>query len=195
MNRPERLEVARQRIAAGRPAHEPPHWFGGKEQYLITAACYEHACVMRGRERAFSIFLRDEIRQVDAGTIHAWVVLPNHYHVLWEGELAAIGPVLGRLHNRTATSWNRQDDTPGRRVWYRFSDRYIRSQGHYYTTVNYIHYNPVKHGWATTASDWAESSLSDWLKLRGCEFMVALWRRYPLMAYGEAWDEQVGGAG
>jgi putative transposase len=93
------------------------------------------------------------------------------------------------VHGPAARHWNLEDDTLGRKVWYRFADRAIRSERHYYTTLNYIHYNPVKHGWAKSPYDWGESSVHWYLEHYGRECLRDLWTRYPVRDYGRGWDD------
>jgi putative transposase len=69
--------------------------------------------------------------------IHAWVVLPNHYHLLVGlTEFAALGRVVRGVHGSTARQWNLEDGAVGRKVWYHYSDRAIRSDAHFFTTIN-----------------------------------------------------------
>ena len=66
------------------PWHSPLHALGGKGTYHLTAACLDHAPhVGRSPERmdAFCGALLAAIRPVTTG-LHAWCVLPNHYHLL-----------------------------------------------------------------------------------------------------------------
>ena len=50
--------------------------------------------------------------------VFAWVVLPNHYHLLIEAaDLALTLSALGRLHGRSSFDWNTQDQARGRKVW------------------------------------------------------------------------------
>ena len=186
----QRAEVLARRKERGYPWHAPPH-FEGEGLYMLSATCYEHRHVMappaRRTELAECLLCGME---TDVGAkVHAWVVLPNHYHVLAHGELAAMGRWMGRLHNGKSTQWNRQDGTPGRRVWRRYTDRRIRNERHYYASVNYIHGNPVKHGYVTDARAWPWSSLHEYLEVHGRERLVEWWRRYPVRDYGRGWDE------
>jgi putative transposase len=72
--------------------------------------------------------------------VHAWAVLTNHYHVLVDVmSFRTLGEIFRRVHGRTAYDWNRQEAVPGRKVWYRYSDRAMCSERHYYTTLNYVH--------------------------------------------------------
>lgn len=80
------------------------------------------------------------------------MVLPNHYHLLAHCvPLSVISEPLRRVHARTARELNRRAGLMGRQVWYRYSDRLMRDDRHYYTTLNYIHYNPTKLGYAQAA--------------------------------------------
>lgn len=96
--------------------------------------------------------------------MRSWVILPNHYHLLLSTDLEQFRARIGRLHNGKSTQWNREDGSPGRRVWFRFSDRHIRSEGDYYASLNYIYANPVKHGYAEEAALWPWSSVHKYLE-------------------------------
>ena len=120
----------------------------------------------------------------------AWVVLTNHYHVLVRvSEFEALADIFKQIHGRSSFEWNQEDKLRGRKVWYRYSDRFIRSERHYYTTLNYIHYNPVKHGLVASPYDWQWSSVNWYLETQGREWLQDTWRRYPVRDYGKNWDE------
>ena len=65
----------------------------------------------------------------------------------------------------------------------------MRSKGHYCTTLNYIHYNPVKHGQVASPYDWEWNSVHWYLEHYGREWLRDLWRKYPLRDYGKSWDD------
>ena len=122
--------------------------------------------------------------------IHAWCLLPNHYHVLCTVEdLQALVAGLGRLHGRISREWNLQDDAVGRQCWHRVTDRAMRSRAHLWATVNYIHHNPVKHGYVAKWTDWPWSSAHDYLHEVGRDQAARLWKAFPLGDYGKGWDE------
>jgi putative transposase len=79
----EREEIVKYRQEHGYPLHAPPHPFRGAGAYLISAANFEHRPIMSSPERRtqFETRLLDSIKEI-ADEIVAWVILPNHYHVL-----------------------------------------------------------------------------------------------------------------
>jgi REP element-mobilizing transposase RayT len=103
-------------------------------------------------------------------TLHAWCVMPNHVHVLFQ-------PKAGWTMSKIVASWKsftgrrisehkmRAGLEPGEPsgkpnpIWHReYWDRYIRDQAHYANTVKYIHENPVKAGLVKKAEKWKWSS-------------------------------------
>jgi len=187
----QRQAVVAARKAAARPWHAPPHFASGKTTYIISAACYEHRQIMTTASR-LTEFTRNLLSGLDTNLgadIHSWVVLPNHYHLLVRLDLDEFGRWIARLHNGKATQWNREDETPGRRVWYRFSDRRIRSERHYYAAINYIHANPAKHGYASKADEWAWSSFHEYSDAVGRDTLAEWWREYPVRDFGKDWDD------
>ena len=54
--------------------------------------------------------------------------------------------------------------------------------------VDYIHYNPVKHGYVPRWQEWPFSSAAEWLGEVGRERAVSMWKEYPIADYGTDWD-------
>ena len=182
--------VLQQRRERGFPLHAPPHFRSVSGTYLITSTCYEHRPIFEHPDDLS--WLADEALNAftAANLPHpAWVFLPNHYHVLLETEdLSIVSEVLRLLHSRVATTINGRHHQRGRRVWYRFSDRLIRSERHYFASVNYIHYNPIKHGYVDRMGNWPWSSLHEYMEVQGEEWLGRIWKTYPVKNYGKGWD-------
>jgi len=187
----ERKKVVEERIARGYPPHRPPHPHDAETFYLLTAACYEHKPIIHSPERRQSLLDQLFAEFIAAGMeIRAWVVLQNHYHLLtYVTDFEQLQGVFQQIHGSTAYTWNGEDNARGRKVWYRYTDRMIRSERHYYTTLNYIHYNPVKHGVADSPYDWTWSSVHWYLEHEGREWLRDAWVRYPVRDYGKGWDD------
>ena len=189
----EREEVVRQRQALGFPLHAPPHPFREAGYYMLTAANFEHAHVMAAPERRaqFQTRLLAVFREIEADVV-GWVILGNHYHILAGVEsLDHVSVALQQLHGSTSFEWNRADGLTGkRRVWYKFADRMIRDDAHYYRALNYIHYNPVKHGYVKNSSDWEWSSLRLYYEDQGREWLREKWKTFPPEKdFGNGWDD------
>lgn len=188
----ERREVLACRKAAGHPWHRPPDQDWGERAYHVTAACFEHAPIM-GASPARMADFADRLLDALEGAcqhLHAWCVLPNHYHVLAEARtLRDMTAALGRLHGRTSFEWNGEDRARGRKVWYSCENRAIRSERHFWATTNYVHYNPVHHGYVTRWDDWPFSSAQAFLDEVGREEAARIWRDHPLLDYGKGWDD------
>ncbi len=100
--------------------------------------------------------------------IDAWVVLPDHLHAMWtlpEGDAdysnrwraikAAFARALPKTERRSPGRQKRGE----RGVWQRrFWEHTIRDERDYARHMDYVHYNPVKHGWVHRVRDWPYSS-------------------------------------
>ncbi|MCW6038833.1 transposase [Spirulina subsalsa FACHB-351] len=171
------------------PRHSPPHLIENQDYYLITAACYEHKHRLNTPTRRQELWNRLFETLTDQGIeVRAWVILPNHYHLLISTvEFKWLSQQLRLIHGRFARQWNIEDCCTGK-VWCSYSDRAIPSERHYYTTLNYIHYNPVKHNQVQSPYEWHESSVHWYLKDKGREWLRSCWVQYQVRDYGKNWD-------
>lgn len=192
LSQKERESIVEARKQRGYPLHAPPHPFREGGTYLITAANFEHKAIMAHPERRteFQEVLLNGFREIHAEII-AWVILCNHYHILVTIEsLDLVSNLVKLIHGRTSHDWNVQDVLTGKRkVWYRFSDRLIRNEIHLNQTLNYLHYNPVKHGYVKDTYNWQWSSLFLYEQEMGRDWLRACWKEYtPTSDFGRDWD-------
>jgi putative transposase len=83
-----------------------------------------------------------------------WTIMPNHVHALIEPLPGWDLP--GIMH--TWKSWTAHRYGEGQ-LWHReYWDRYIRDEGHWFSTVRYIDQNPVKAGLVQQAEGWEYGS-------------------------------------
>jgi putative transposase len=189
----EKIQIVEERRQRGFPLHQPPHPFRETGCYLITAANFEHANIMAAPDRrtAFQEILLKGFQEIHAEII-GWVILTNHYHILANIEsLDLVSNLLKQIHGSTSYEWNKEDGLTGRRkVWYRYADRMMRNKRHLYQTLNYIHYNPVKHDLVEDVYDWPWSSLFRYVDGKGQEWLRNQWGKYkPPTDFGKGWDE------
>jgi REP element-mobilizing transposase RayT len=90
----------------------------------------------------------------------AWVVMPNHVHVLFEpiGGWSVAEIVAGwkKFTARKICDFRRAGGAAALGpVWHReYWDRFIRDRGHFEDVVEYIRMNPVKAGLVREAHEW-----------------------------------------
>ena len=190
----ERHDALAHRKEQGYPWHSPPHLDFGPGAYHVSAACFEHRPVIgqssermqRFEAELFHLFVQNDTK------VNAWCILPNHYHVLLETEsIRGIVQRIGQHHGRTSFDWNNEENARGRKVWFRCSNRAIRSERHFWATMNYVHNNAVHHGYVERWEDWPFSSADAFLRSVGREEAKRIWQEYPPLDYGKGWDETV----
>lgn len=100
--------------------------------------------------------------------IDAWVVLPDHLHCIWTLPIGdddyssrwqaikkAFSKSIPKTEHRSETNIKRNE----RGIWQRrFWEHTIADDEDYAAHMNYIHYNPVKHGWTESVKDWPYST-------------------------------------
>ncbi len=191
LNDRQREELLEYRRFNDRPWHSPAHQENQSGGYLLTAACYEHRHIIGVIPQRLAAFTGEWLEVLDANSeaVHAWCVLPNHYHaVVRTHRLAELLKAIGRLHGRTAFQWNGEDNERGRKVWFNCAETGMKSERHFWATLNYVHHNPVHHGYVRQWPDWPFSSGATFLAQTGREKAAELWRDYPIGDYGKNWD-------
>jgi putative transposase len=190
----ERAAVIKARREHGYPLHAPPHPYRGAGWYCITATNYKHQHILSysARLTAFEDQLLSELNEARV-EIGGWVILTNHYHFLIGVQtLDQVSATLQHLHGSTSRLWNKEDGLTGKRkVWYRFRDRGIRGEGQFYQALNYIHYNPVKHGYVDSPDEWPWSSVHLYYDTRGREWLRDRWMEHRIGAGWYYGDEEV----
>jgi putative transposase len=93
----------------------------------------------------------------------AWVVLPDHMHLLLNPGASDVSKLMKRIKLSFSTNYRRHHGLREGRVWqYRFWDHIIRDEEDRNRHVDYIHYNPVKHGLTKSPFEWEWSSIRDY---------------------------------
>ena len=174
------------------PWHRPPHRASEKTRYHVTAACFDHRHFIGHNPERMQSFCETLLAVFDrqGAHIHAWCVLPNHYHALIETtDILGVLAELGRMHGRLSFVWNGEENARGRQVWCGAAERFMRNDAHFWATMNYVHHNPVHHGYVELWSDWPWSSAPEYLAQTNPTEAKRIWHDYPLGDYGKGWDD------
>ena len=130
-----------------------------------TTVLVDHVDALRN---AFQV-----VRKARPFRLDAIVVLPDHLHCMWTlppGDTAfpvrwsqikatfsrSIPAGESRLSSRIA---KRERGLWQRRYW----EHLVRDEGDFQRCLDYIHYNPIKHGHVARAMDWPHSSFRQWV--------------------------------
>lgn len=83
----------------------------------------------------------------ETATIHAFVVMPNHVHILaTPNATTPLSEMMKKVKGRSSISVNRAMGRKGTLWQQDYLDRMIRNSEHFEKTAAYIEWNPVKAG-------------------------------------------------
>lgn len=147
----------------------------------VTGGTYFFTVNLAERKRTLLVEHIDALRMVMKKVkvmhpfrIDAMVILPDHLHALWtlpEGD--ADYPTRWALIKAGFSRCLRKDERRNlsriakgeRGIWQRrYWEHVIRDERDYARHVNYIHYNPVKHGLVQCVKDWPYSTFHRYVK-------------------------------
>jgi putative transposase len=105
--------------------------------------------------------------------IDAWVVMPEHLHAVWtlpsgDSNYALRWSSIKRRFSRALPATEPRSAVRAARgergIWQRrYWEHLIRDDDDYARHIDYIHHNPVKHGWAKRVADWPHSSFAQYV--------------------------------
>jgi putative transposase len=162
--------------------HRPPHLFVDNAWYFVTASTLNKSRFLATTEhlQLWVETFKALITEFKI-TLASWVVLQNHYHILFMPAAGRdLSAFLKRLHGSASRKINLLDGQPGRKIWYSYWDTCIRGEHDFWTRLNYIHYNPVKHGYVENPEDWEYSSYSFYLRDNDNDWLKACEQEYPV---------------
>lgn len=174
------------------PRAQPPHRKRMKRREapggvrFITFSCQRRLPVLaaRGIADLFVCCLDDARRRIPMDLL-AWVVMPEHVHLMVRGRIG--GPPVGLFLRSLKTAVSKRaipalraagdpllaaiDRRGVPRLWQPGGgfDRNVRDADEFVREVRYIHMNPVERGLVDRPEQWRWSSVRWWMGLRGGE--------------------------
>lgn len=149
----------------------------------------------------------EEIR-IRLFTIDSAVILPDHLHMIWtlppgdekfsirwsriKGRFTRAFIAAGGEESVRSSSRVKREE---RGVWQRrFWDHVIRDDREYGSLVDYIHFNPVKHGYVNCPHQWPNSSFERWVRegVFGRDWMCGCKKRRPRVPSFEVIEQFTG---
>ncbi|MFG0306623.1 MAG: transposase [Phycisphaerales bacterium JB040] len=158
---------------------------------FLTFSCYKRLALLSDPKTrdAFVEHLEIQRQRLEFRVI-AWVVMPEHAHLIVLPKDGAIGPVLRgikqgfarsmirRWREKEASALPRMVDPRGAtRFWQRGGgyDRNVRDLEELREKVRYCQWNPVRRGLAARPEEWAWSSARDYAGEAGG---IEIWREW-----------------
>ncbi len=106
--------------------------------------------------------LKKAIKRAQSSTpfeVIAYVILPDHFHFLINAGDNDFTTLLQRVKMSFGAYYRKREALVRGRVWqHRFWDHLVRDQVDLNNHIDYIHYNPVKHGFCNRPIEWQHSS-------------------------------------
>jgi len=142
----------------------------------VAGGCYFFTVVLADRKNDLLVTHIDALRAAFKAvktrhpfTIDAMVVLPDHIHAIWtlphnDADYSIRWMLIKRHFSmslpKTEPIIMTRHQKRERGIWQRrFWEHVIRDERDYLNHIEYIHQNPVKHGYTNNAKDWPYSSI------------------------------------
>ncbi|MEK7516220.1 MAG: transposase [Patescibacteria group bacterium] len=91
-------------------------------------------------------------------SVHAYVLMTNHYHILLETKAGMLSLPMRHVNGVYTQFFNRKHKRPGHLFQGRFKALLVDKENYLLTLSRYIHQNPVKAGMVKSALDYPWSS-------------------------------------
>jgi putative transposase len=147
--------------------------------YFFTVVTYKRRKILTIPEsRQMLRAVINEVRQQCPFTICGWVLLPDHIHCIWtlpenDGNYSKRwGMIKAGFSKRAKNLFHRDEwltDTKRKyresTIWQRrFWEHMIRDEDDFRRHMDYLHWNPVKHGLVKCVKDWPYSTFHRFVK-------------------------------
>jgi putative transposase len=134
-------------------------YYSGDNIYFVTVVTNERENLLIEHHNLFW----DSVTKYEVDLrflLLAYVVLPDHFHMI----INPRGNNLSSIFQKIKLSFSKKirflSQSNSGHIWQsRFWDHIIRDQNDLNRHIDYIHYNPVKHGFVRSPFDWEYSSI------------------------------------
>ena len=148
--------------------------------YFLTGAIYQKRKLLQDAD--LKQLLLDKIREKTSQfgwALEHWVILDNHYHLMLHSRHGKdLTAMMRQIHGGTAgaIAAATRCQPP---VWWNYWDYCPRDERDSTVRLNYLLYNPVKHGYVGGLKDYPQSSFHGLFEALGMERLARQFRDYP----------------
>ncbi len=136
---------------------------------FITSVTYKRERIFSHPENCDLLWkVTREVQKNKPFDLLAYVVMPDHFH--WLIVLPESRPNFSEIMQKIKWTFTLEYKQMHKindpvKIWQRgFWDHVIRNEDDLAKHLDYIHWNPVKHGLAEKPEGWRESSFSSWIE-------------------------------
>ena len=135
---------------------------------FITAACYRRKPYLKTDwQKELLLSVMREVKLSSGFAMHAYVILEDHFHWIitpvGQNFSAIMQSIKLRFVHRYKKAIGKKEQAT---LWQRrFWDHVIRNDEDLHRHMDYIHYNPVKHGHVSKPLDYKWSSFNTHVKM------------------------------
>jgi len=138
--------------------HTPPHLYRSGAKYFITASTVKKMRLFDDKVKEKLLLSLITACKHYRWELEDWVILDNHYHIMLnapEGEIN-LSKFVAEYHKFVALfiKKNNSETIHLLKIFNNYWDTCITYETSYYARLNYIFYNPVKHGYVQNAEDY-----------------------------------------
>jgi len=138
--------------------------------YFFTLVTYRRAHIFNDPKNIDQLKIAiNKVKKKRPFFLNAIVILPDHLHCLWrlpdsDVDYSTRWRLIKRYFSiEMNTNVNQRGE---KEVWQRrFWEHTIRNEEDWKKHMDYIHYNPVKHGLVAAAKDWPHTSFHHWVSI------------------------------
>ena len=155
-------------------------WMVQGGTYFFTVVTYHRLPILttpQARKILHSSWM--DVKERYPFTMNAICLLPDHLHCIWtlpEGDAnyslrwGEIKKIFSKAYREQVADGEERNESRSKRgeaaIWQRrFWEHTIRDEEDFHRHLDYIHYNPVKHGLVKNVADWLWSSFHRYVEL------------------------------
>jgi len=163
-----------------RSFNTPAHLYADNALYFITGAIYRKRALLKDENIKQKLLkLTKKYFENSGWELYHWVILDNHYHLTGKSRKGQDLPTTMRNIHRASAIKIRQKTGCEKPVWWNYWDYCPRDEKDYMTRVNYLLYNPIRHGYVVSLHDYGFSSFHELYNKKGREKLIKQFKQYP----------------
>lgn len=163
-----------------RHPNSPAHLLIDDAPYFITGATYQKRKLLQNADLKQLLLNKIRAKTSQFGwTLEHWVILDNHYHLMPRSRYGKDSPeLMRRIHGGSAGAITKAAGRD-RPVGWNYWDNCSRDERDDCVRLNYLLYNPIKHGYVSDLKDYPDSGFHQHFQSLGKEKLAQQFRNHP----------------